>query len=335
MGVTRRIVFPALRLLVWAVIAAALVKLAFAGSALEVEDPLQPVVSVEEPQVEVTTGTVTNTVRVAGSVVADSATPVRATQEGKVTAVHAADGAAVAAGAPLVDITLETPVDPVVRTDPETGEQTVVEQKPKVTRATVTAPIAGTLRLTVLKGQVLAVGDDVGSVLPGTLSVSGTLTPDQQYRLVAPPTEAEVSLQGGPAPFVCTGLRIGAAPASAPGDPGAPPETSTSGTVTCAIPADVTAFPGLGADLVITNGTAEDVLVVPVTAVQGSVQTGNVWVVDADGSHEERAVVLGLTDGAVVQVVEGLAAGDLVLEFVPAAEAPPQDPMSCDPMYGC
>ena len=61
-------------------------------------------------------------------------------------------------------------------------------------------------------------------------------------------------------------------------------------------------------------------LVVPVTAVQGSVQQGNVWVVGADGAQEERAVVLGLTDGDQVEVREGLAEGDQVLQFVPVPD---------------
>ena len=58
-------------------------------------------------------------------------------------------------------------------------------------------------------------------------------------------------------------------------------------------------------------------MVVPITAVQGTVQAGNVWVVAADGTNERRAVVLGLTDGKNVQVTEGLAAGDTILEFIP------------------
>jgi hypothetical protein len=334
MGVTRRIIFPALRILIWAVIAAALVKLAFAGSSvIEAEDPLQPGAVITEPHVEATTATITNTVTVAGSVISDPATPVRATMAGMVSAVLSADGP-VAAGAPLIEIRLETPVEPTVTTNPETGEQTVVEHRPKITKQTVTAAIAGTLRLTVLKDQLVSVGDAIGSISPGTLSVTGTLTPDQQYRLISAPTEAEVALKGGPAPFVCTNLRIGAA-AGSPDPPIEDAGQQASGTVTCSIPAEVIAFPGLGADISITNGTAEDAVVVPVTAVQGSVQNGNVWIVLPDGGNEEQAVTLGLTDGEMVQIVEGLAAGDVILEFVPVGDGPVTDPYGCDPELGC
>ncbi|WP_421743671.1 secretion protein HlyD [Cellulomonas sp.] len=317
MGVTRRIIFPTIRLILWAVIAAALVKIAFAGADVStVDNSLQPTGAIVEPTVEVATGTVTNAVTVQASVTSDAAVVVRATLAGTVSKLLAADGAVVAAGTPVLEIRQETPQDPIVKTNAETGEVTTTERKPKVVIETVKAPVAGTLALPTLKDQVVSVGDEVGKVAPGTLSVTGTLTPDQQYRLVGAPTQAAVKLNGGPAPFDCTGLRVGAAPST-----GTEPDTtvaaSTSGTVTCAIPAGVTAFPGLGASVEITNGTAADVVVVPITAVQGTVQKGNVWVVAADGSNEKRPVGLGLTDGENVQITEGLVAGDTILEFIP------------------
>ncbi|WP_421734558.1 secretion protein HlyD [Cellulomonas sp.] len=317
MGVTRRIIFPTIRLILWAIIAAALVKIAFAGADVStVDTSLQPTGAIIEPTVEVATGTVTNAVTVQASVTSDPAVVVRATLAGTVSKLLAADGAAVAAGTPILEIRQETPQDPIVKTNPETGEVTTTERKPKVVVETVKAPVAGTLSLPTLKDQVVSVGDEVGKVAPGTLSVTGTLTPDQQYRLVGAPTQATVTLNGGPAPFDCTGLRVGAAPAATGTEPEAG-TTSTSGTVTCAVPAGVTAFPGLGANVEITNGTAADVVVVPITAVQGTVQKGNVWVVAADGSNEKRPVGLGLTDGENVQVTEGLVAGDTILEFIP------------------
>lgn len=336
MGVTRRIVFPAIRIVLWAVIAVALAKIAFAGAdrVAAAEDPLQPSAQVTEPQVQVGTGTITNAVTVSASVVADPPKPVRATLAGTVHRLLAEEGQAVAADTPVLELRAETPVDPTVTTDPGTGVQTVTENKPKVTRQTVLAGTAGTLRLSVLKDQVVSVGDSLGTVTPGSLSVQGTLTPDQQYRLIDAPGEATVTLKGGPAPFTCTGLRIGAAAQDAPADPEAEVAASASGTVSCAVPAEVTAFPGLGADIEIVNGTAEGALVVPVTAVQGSVQNGNVWVVGADGASEQRAVVLGLTDGKQVQIAEGLAEGDTVLEYAPVSsltDVDCTDPASADP----
>jgi membrane fusion protein, multidrug efflux system len=191
----------------------------------------------------------------------------------------------------------------------------------------------------VLVDQVVAVGDRVGSVSPGTLSVTATLTQADQFRLLAPPATAEVEVQGGPAPFTCTGLALGAAAAgpSTPDDgSGVPqdPSATTGGTTArCQVPAGVTVFPGMGATVRIEAGLAENVLVVPVTAVQGSVQQGNVWVVGSDGTQEERAVTLGLTDGEQVEVREGLSEGEQVLQFVPVPDDTVEDPMMGGP-YG-
>ncbi|MEZ0448464.1 efflux RND transporter periplasmic adaptor subunit [Cellulomonas sp. ICMP 17802] len=333
MGVTRRIIFPTIRLILWAIIAAALVKIAFAGADVSTTDTsLQPTGAIVQPTVEVATGTVTNAVTVQASVAADPAVVVRATLAGTVSRLLATDGAAVVAGAPILEIRQETPQDPLVRTDPTTGEQTTTERKPKITVETVKAPVAGTLSLPTLKDQVVSVGDEVGKVAPGTLSVTGTLTPDQQYRLVGAPSQATVTLNGGPAPFDCTGLKVGATTGTDPSGDGTTP--TSSGTVTCAIPAGVTAFPGLGATVEITNGSAADVVVVPITAVQGTVQKGNVWVVAADGSNEKRPVGLGLTDGENVQITEGLVAGDTILQFIPVpggAGAPVDCTVKYDP----
>lgn len=334
----RRYVFPALRLLIWAVIAAALVKLAFAGADVTTEETgIVPTGQVVEPVVEATTGTITNAVTVTASVVADPAVPVRATLAGTVSEVLVADGQKVDAGTVVLKVRQETPRDPIEKTDPETGTVTVIERKPLVEIVEVKAPVAGTLALPTLKDQVVAVGDTVGQVAPGSLSVSGTLTPDQQYRLIGAPAEGTVTLKGGPAPFTCQGLRIGAASTDdADLEQVADPSVSTSGTVTCAVPGDVTAFAGLGADIEIVNGTAKDAVVVPVTSVQGTVQKGNVWVVATEGEEpEEREVGLGLTDGEVVEITDGLEVGDLVLEFIPvpgAGEVDCADPSQYDPM---
>jgi hypothetical protein len=337
-GVTRRIVFPTIRIVLWAVIAVALAKIAFAGAdrVTQPGEALQPSAELVEPQVAAALGSVTNTVDVTASVVADPARQVRATLAGTVHRLLAEEGQAVAADTPVLEIRSETPVDPTVTTDPETGVQTVTENKPKVVTQTVRAGTAGVVHVSVLKDQVVSVGDAVGTVAPGTQSVQGTLTPDQQYRLIGAPGEATVTLKGGPAPFTCTGLRIGAAAqdqdASAEQPEGS--GTTTSGTVSCAIPAGVTAFAGLGADIEIVNGSAEGAVLVPVTAVQGSVQNGNVWVVGDDGATEQRAVALGLTDGQQVQVTEGLAEGDTVLEYAPVTDLGAvdcTDPATSDP----
>ena len=337
MSVVRTVVFPALRLLVWAVIAVALVVLAFRGGTGDPgpTGPGAPTLELSSPTVPVSRGTVTNTVSVTGTVVADAAVPVKATAAGTVRRVLVAKGASVASGQALVEIRFEEELDPVVGTDAE-GNPTSTPRPPRVRTATVTAPSAGTVStLDVLVDQIVAVGDTLGAISPGTLSVTATLTQDEQFRLLSPPATAEIEVQGGPAPFTCTGLTLGAPPVSSGETPetGAPApgggSTGAGTTARCAVPAGVTVFAGMGATVRVQAGTAEDVLVVPITAVQGSVQTGNVWVVGADGAEEQRAVTLGLTDGDQIEVREGLAEGDQVRQFVPVPDdTPVEDPMA-------
>ncbi|WP_448071370.1 secretion protein HlyD [Georgenia yuyongxinii] len=332
MSFARHILFPALRLLVWAVIAAALVKLAFfngaGGLTADPGVPVEPGGVFTDPVVTVGTGTVTNTVTVDATVTADPAVEARATMEGTVGYLAVAAGDRVEVGAPLLEIRQEVPREPLEITDAE-GNVTVVEQAPRVRRSTVTAPVAGTVTLKVLLDQQVSIGEAVAAVAPGTFSVAGPLSAEEQYRLLDAPSEATIEVRGGPAPFTCTGLSTGtevspASPASP--DPFADPfaeQTPGSGTVqvSCAVPAGVTVFAGLAGTMTITAGEATDVLLVPVTAVQGLFATGNVWTV-GDGEPVKKAVGLGMTDGQMVQVTEGLAEGEEILEFIPVGDPP-------------
>ncbi|SEN87701.1 efflux RND transporter periplasmic adaptor subunit [Cryobacterium luteum] len=323
MNVARKWVFPILRLIVIAAIAVALVKLAFYPNATADSNPAEPTGVIVEPQIPVALGTISNDVTLPGTVSADPAVAVKATAIGTVDEIFVAAGQAVNKDDKIYDIRVETIKDPVETTDAD-GNVSVTQPKPVVTFVKVLAPITGILSsLPVIHGQSVAVGDATGQVAPPSFSVSGALSPEQQYRLLTRPTEASVAITNGPAPFTCTGLTITTPLAGAPaGGDGAGDATGTSGTtVTCAIPAEVTVFSGLAAQITIAAGLAENVLVVPTTAVEGSAETGVVWFVLPDGSTEERPVTLGMTDGVNVQVVDGLVEGDLINQFVPGAVA--------------
>ena len=342
MTVVRTVVLPALRLLVWTVIAVALVVLAFrggSGGAAPVPTGAPPV-DLTSPVVPVARSTVANTVTVQGTLVADATVPVRATKAGTVRRVLVGPGDVVAEGDAVVEVRWEEEREPVTGTDAD-GNPTSTPRAPLVRTATVPAPTAGTVTaVDVLADQVVAVGDRVAGISPGSLSVTATLTQDDRFRLLAPPSTAQVEVQGGPAPFTCAELTLGAPPAAdhpggdstaAPVDPAAEGAGQGGTTARCRVPAGTTVFAGMAATVVVDAGVAEDVLVVPVTAVQGSVQSGNVWVVGADGSQEQRAVALGLTDGDRVEVREGLAEGDSVLLFVPVPDDTPQTPEMAGP----
>lgn len=331
MGVTRRIVLPTIKILLLAVIAVAAVRLAFGGddeSAADA-DPAVPSVATVQPEVPASIGTVVNTVEVDAVITADAPTPVRATDGGEVTVFLADPGDIVEEGDPLLEVVFEEEGEPTTETDDE-GNEVEVPGEPVRRFRTIEAPAAGTVgEYDVLVGETVAIGDTIGSVSTGGFTVSGALSAEQQYRLVSGPTSAEVQARGGPAPFACTELRTGRSAAGEgggdggdaplPQDPMAPPEEGggSSTAVSCTVPPDVTVFDGLAATMVIEAGRAENVLVVPVTAVEGAFESGNVWKVGPDGEPVETPVALGLTDGELVEIREGLAEGDAVLEFVP------------------
>ncbi|MDK1359453.1 hypothetical protein QNO00_04130 [Arthrobacter sp. zg-Y1219] len=374
----RRYVFPVLWLVVFAVIAAALFKLAFIDGlkADAAGGGEQASAQLSTPLVPAALGTVTNLVQVQGSVVSDPAVTVKSTSDGTVDFIYVQAGDEVIAGAPLFQVkTLVEPEVPAAGEDPSDAGSSADESPgrsadsppaPVYSYADVLATADGTVaQLSVLPKQQLSVGADVATVDPGTFSVSGTLTSDQQFRILGRANTAMVTVNGGPAPFPCSDVTMGRTPAAEPGistqaqqaGPGQPaePEAPAAGSVSCSIPADVPVFSGLGAAIDITAGQAEGVITVPTTAVQGAVQTGLVWVMpggapapEAEGAVDggavadpgaegaamggaeavEREVTLGLNDGQLVEITSGLVEGEMVLQFVPGA------PAEGDPMNG-
>lgn len=333
MGAVRVYVFPAVRILIWSVMALALVWLAFFRTDPSVDDQVaQPSADITPPVYTVGRGDILNTVSLSGQVSADPAVEVKITQAGEINKLFLSPGAAVAVGAPIAEIRYEREqTTPPPSTDPDAPPPGPTA--PSYRYVTVTSTAAGTLStVRPLVRQVVAVGDVLATVTPGTLSVSAPLTQADQLRLLTAPTAATINVQGGPAPFPCVGLTIGV-PAEATPDPPTPPDpyapapdpgsTPTGAIAKCAVPPGTTVFAGMAASIDIEAGIAAGVLVVPVTAVEGSVATGNVWLVESEGAEPVVIpVVLGLTDGFMVEIMEGLAEGDQILEFVPNSQPP-------------
>ncbi|MEP6480745.1 MAG: hypothetical protein ABJA94_01925 [Rhodoglobus sp.] len=332
MGIARKWVFPIIWIVVFAAIGSALVKIAFFPDASTAADPASPSAQITEPQYTVAKATITNNVTVKGSVVADAAVPIPATLTGEVREVSVSQGQAISAGQEILKLRAQ-----VTYSDGTSGTEWEI----------VTAPIGGVLSsFSALVGQQFSVGAPVGQIAPPGFHVSGSIPPEQLYRLIARPADAQVTINGGPAPFTCSSLAItaplagqgvGSSSGTTDGAPGAGTSTAGGPVVTCVVPSTVLVFPGLVADMVIAGGVASDVLVVPVTAVEGSAGTGNVYFVLPDGSNESRPVTLGLSDGTNVEVTGGLAEGDSILQFVPGA--PGVDPnapagVDCSPK-GC
>jgi len=313
-GIGRRWVLPIIRIVVFAAIGVALVKLAFFSGATAGGDHVMPTGVVSDPTTTVTTGSIRNDVTLDATVYPDAAVPVRASAAGEITKVAIAAGAGADPGTAVAVIKhpLETPA---------------ADGTPLYKYVTVAAGAAGTVSsLAALVGQQVAVGDVLAQIAPPTFTVSGSIAPVDQYRLLSKPTEATVTIAGGPAPFTCTGLTVSAPLAGAGGDAsgsagdGSSASSGSGGpTVRCAVPGDVTVFAGLSAKLKISAGSAADALLVPATAVEGSGATGTVYKPAGDGGAPTPvAVRLGIFDGHRVQIVSGLAKGDEILEFVPS-----------------
>ncbi|WP_159989088.1 efflux RND transporter periplasmic adaptor subunit [Rathayibacter sp. VKM Ac-2803] len=333
MGTVRRWVFPIVWMIILGAASIALVKIAFFPDSSADADPTVPTGELTEPTVAVGRGTITNDLTLQGTVAADPAVPMKATAAGTVDDVYIAQGAVVATGDLVYDIRVETPRDPVETTNPD-STVTVTQPEPSVRFERVYAPTSGTLSaLGVIHDQAVTVGEVTGQVAPPTFAVTGSIDAQQLYRIQDRPTEAQVAITGGPAGFTCTGLTITtplAGEGEAPAGDGATGATGSGTSFRCQVPPEVTVFPGLAASVTLAGGKAENVLVVPTTAVEGSAQSGVVYRQADDGTTEEVPVTLGLTDGVNVEITGGIDEGALLLQFVPGAAAGEEVPLEGD-----
>ncbi|MBT2534051.1 secretion protein HlyD [Arthrobacter sp. ISL-48] len=339
MRVFRRVILPTAWLAVFAVIAVSLIKIAFVDG-MEPEPAVAgPGAEVAIPVVQASRATVTNKVEIKATVQNDAAVGVRNTVAGVVMYIFVEPGAKVSSGDALYQVRGEVqPARPEVEASAEAATGTGVQgsEVPQPSRTTalptytytdVLAPAGGQLKtLDVLIDQQVSVGQAAGSVDPGTYTVSGSVDAAQQYRLLAKPGSAQVSLVGGPAPFTCPAVDLksvtGAAGEAAvtsglagglgggvsrtvpyatagPGASGGAPEQggTPTGTLSCAVPTDVEVFAGLGATMTVTAGEAVNVVTVPLTSVEGSVKEGIVWLAGAGMAPNAGSAAAGAPAG--------------------------------------
>ena len=337
MSTFRSVVLPVVRLLVWVVIAIALCVLAFGGGRNS-SSTLTPEVGDTDSVVQVGKGDIRSVIEVSGTVAADPAVTVKSTSTGKVSRVRVNVGDRVDKGQRLFDVVVELP-PAGSGTNPD-GTPAPARTRTDGVNATASGKVT---RLDVLKDQETSIGTDVAWIEPGTLKVKAPLTQQEQFRLLSPPASAQAQAPGGPAPFECTELKTGAAKSDDNNDSNnsqADPMAGGAGSqptaeVTCTVPSGATVFAGMSANLTIDTGTVNGVLVLPVSAVQGSVGTGKVWLPNPNGQPTEKDVTLGLTDGTMVEVTGGLKEGDQVLEFAPVPmDDTPTEPGGMDPGMG-
>ena len=323
----KKYVLPTLKVLIAVVIALALAKIAFFPSKQGQERAdISSGLEVSTRTTTATVGDITSTVEVKGQIVQDKAVEAKATLTGTVDSLAVAKDALVTQGEPLLYIKKTEP-------SADGGEKT--------TWGTVTAPESGKVSFSVIENQDTSVGMVVATVTPQTYSATGTITASQQYRLTNAPAAATISTTDGPAPFSCTDLKIGTKEntSTTTGQDGSSTTTSSGdGTkveVRCSVPAEQQVFAGLKITIGIDAGSATGAVLAPVTAVEGSVTTGNVWVVtdpDNPKDAEKREVSLGINDGTNIQITNGLAEGETILQYVPGKDiVRTGNPNTCEP----
>ncbi len=343
----KRVVLPVLWVVIGLVATSALVKIAFFPDVTS--DASVPGAELTGGTIAVQRGDVVNSVSLDGNVANRPAEAVKVTAGGEVNHVDVDKGDTVEKGERLFQVrTEQQPTIAAVPTidpaNPSAAPVAPVETGPTYTYTDVFTPTAGKVTsLDVLVGQQVAIGQQVGAVTPAGTLVSAPLSAEQQYRLLDRPAEATVTIDGGPAPFGCGTIEIESvesdtAPQPDPvttdpmltdpyalgsGSAGTGQNAATTGRITCQVPEGAKVFAGLAATVDITAGKAEKVLVLPVTAVRGSIGTGTVYRPGENGADPvAEDVELGLTDGKNVEITSGLAEGDEVLEFVPGEKNP-------------
>ncbi|GAA3449797.1 efflux RND transporter periplasmic adaptor subunit [Dactylosporangium matsuzakiense] len=156
----------------------------------------------------------------------------------------------------------------------------------------------------------------------------------QAYQVSDQLQSVQAQIKSGPGPFPCTVLgTLAALPSGTIPEPKAPavnpsssappvaqptqgqpqqPSEATGMRLVCVGPADAKLINGAAATVEIITAKVTGALVLPVEAVAGSQGKGKVEVIKDDQTREIRDVVLGLTDGKVIEIKSGLTEAETV-----------------------
>jgi hypothetical protein len=223
--------------------------------------------------------------------------------------------------------------------------------KPNHVEVPAGATFAGRLvddRSTVTAGMPIVSAKYVGYGIVADIDGS------QAYKISDSLGSVQAQVKNGPGPFPCTVLGTIAAlpagtipepPATQPSQPPASnapvviaprqqqqePSDPTGMRLVCTAPADVKLINGATATIEVITERAVNVLVLPVEAVAGGQGRGKVDIVKPDRSRETRDVVLGLTDGKVIEIKSGLTGDETVA--VPGPNLPPARPNVDNPGF--
>ena len=203
-------------------------------------------------------------------------------------------------------------------------------------------------RATVTKGMPLISARYAG------YGIVADIDSTQAYRISGAVQTVRGQIKDGPGPFSCTALGTIAAlpegtipeppqPTGTPapsGAPTAPPQQpeveapaggseATGLRLVCVAPEDVKLINGAAVTLQVVTAKAGNAMVLPVEAVAGVQGRGKVDIVGDDQTRKTVDVVLGLTDGKVVQIKSGLRGDETIA--VPGPDLPTAAPGAENP----
>ncbi|UYG17446.1 hypothetical protein BRM3_03175 [Brachybacterium huguangmaarense] len=343
MEAVRRYVFPLIWMVILAVIAAALAKMAFFSSSSADDGPgASPAAEVDQyATVAVARGDISSSIDLSATVTPDDGTPLKASDAGEISTLWVRNGDHVVEGDKILQVRVPREEDPVpaAAADPAGADAAAATSTaPAEVRyryLTLKAGSDGTIRdLAVLKGQTLAIGDPVATISPGTYAIVADLTPEQQLRLLDQQITATAALPDAADPVPCQAPAIeeddpsqdDASTASQPvmdpytGEVSTPQESQAA--LRCPVPDGTKIVPGLSVTVTVDLGTASGVLTVPITAVEGDGTAGTVYVLDEEtGEPTAQKVTLGKRSEDTVEVTEGVEEGTQVLQYVPGVDS--------------
>lgn len=183
---------------------------------------------------------------------------------------------------------------------------------------TVNAPFGGrVVSFMVEKGATVQAGQPLFEIESSEAVVEAQIHPSNLYEFSDRPEGITATIIDGPGPFDCgfLGIRRATSPAQASAE-----TRVTQYILRCQIPADVRAIIGAPAELQIISKSANDVLLVPRTAVFGRGQERFVTLVSGPRRWPVR-VTVGIFSEIEVEIVSGVKEGDTVLDIAPIADA--------------
>ncbi|MCM8555974.1 biotin/lipoyl-containing protein [Streptomyces sp. STCH 565 A] len=160
-------------------------------------------------------------------------------------------------------------------------------------------------------GEAVPGGIAVFSLQDRSFALQADIAPSDRYRLksLSADNQVRASIDNGPGPFSCPSL--------------GGPQLSEDGNLSllCTVPEDVTVFAGLKGIMAVSLERQQNALTLPISAVAGSADTGQVNLVQESGEIVHRDVKLGITDGVRIEIRSGLSEGQRVATQPPSLDS--------------